>query len=164
MNSSITMANWWSHSVNNLLINFKTSVLLLKWRILEYICSYWWSILNTTMMIVLVFSQIFHKELMNCTQTFKSTTKSIFTSIIRFPEILSFLLGDSSSISSTLDEDNAGVWKTENVSFLVANVAAMYRHSNCHFLIHYLQLRNWFQYLHYLKVVFSLLKNPSFIL
>ena len=150
MNSSITMANWWSHSVNNLLINFKTSVLLLKWRILEYICSYWWSILNTTMMIVLVFSQIFHKELMNCTQTFKSTTKSIFTSIIRFPEILSFLLGDSSSISSTLDEDNEGVWETENVSLLVANVAVavgtttliMYRYSNCHFLIHYLQLRN----------------------
>ena len=150
MNSSITMANWWSHSVNNLLINFKTSVLLLKWRILEYICSYWWSILNTTMMIVLVFSQIFHKELMNCTQTFRSTTKSIFTSIIRFPEILSFLLGDSSSISSTLDEDNEGVWETENVSLLVANVAVavgtttliMYRYSNCHFLIHYLQLRN----------------------
>ena len=150
MNSSITMANWWSHSVNNLLINFKTSALLLKWRILEYICSYWWSILNTTMMIVLVFSQIFHKELMNCTQTFKSTTKSIFTSIIRFPEILSFLLGDSSSISSTLDEDNEGVWETENVSLLVANVAVavgtttliMYRYSNCHFLIHYLQLRN----------------------
>ena len=137
MNSSITMANWWSHSVNNLLINFKTSVFLLKWRILEYICSYWWSVLNNT--------------------------KSMFTSIIRFSEILSFLLGDSSSIS-TLDEDNEGVWKTENVSFLVANVAAMYRHSNCHFLIHYLQLRNWFQYLHYLKVVFSLLKNPSFIL
>ena len=43
---------------------------------------------------------------MNCTQTFKSTTKSIFTSIIRFPEILSFLLGD---------EDNEGVWETENV-------------------------------------------------
>ena len=150
MDSSITMANWWSHSVNNLLINFKTSVLLLKWRILEYICSYWWSILNTTMMIVLVFSQIFHKELMNCTQTFRSTTKSIFTSIIRFPEILSFLLGDSSSISSTLDEDNEGVWETENVSLLVANVAVavgtttliMYRYSNCHFLIHYLQLRN----------------------
>ena len=60
---------------------------------------------------------------MNCTQTFKSTTKSIFTSIIRFPEILSFLLGDSSSISSTLDEDNEGVWETENVSLLVANVA-----------------------------------------
>ena len=150
MDSSITMANWWSHSVNNLLKNFKTSVLLLKWRILEYICSYWWSILNTTMMIVLVFSQIFHKELMNCTQTFKSTTKSIFTSIIRFPEILSFLLGDSSSISSTLDEDNEDVWETKNVSLLVANVAVavgtttliMYRYSNCHFLIHYLQLRN----------------------
>ena len=106
LNSSITMTNWWSQSVNNLLINFKTSILLLKWIILEYICSYWWSILNTTMMIVLVFSQIFHKELMNCTQTFKSTTKSIFTSIIRFPEILSFLLGD---------EDNEGVWETENV-------------------------------------------------
>ena len=66
---------------------------------------------------------------MNCTQTFrtehltKNTTKSIFTSIIRFPEILSFLLGDSSSISSTLDQDNEGVWETENVSLLVANVA-----------------------------------------
>ena len=93
---------------------------------------------------------------MNCTQTFrtehltKNTTKSIFTSIIRFPEILSFLLGDSSSISSTLDQDNEGVWETENVSLLVANVAVavgttsliMYRYSNCHFLIHYLQLRN----------------------
>ena len=129
MNSSITMANWWSHSVNNLLINFKTSVLLLKWRILEYICSYWWSILNTTMMIVLVFSQIFHKELMNCTQTFrtkhhtKNTTKSIFTTIIQFPEILPFLSGDFSSISSTLNEDTEGVWETENVSLLLANVA-----------------------------------------
>ena len=40
-----------------------------------------------------------------------------------FPEILYFLLGDSSSISSTLDEDNEGVWETENVSLLVANVA-----------------------------------------
>ena len=39
------------------------------------------------------------------------------------PEILSFLLGDSSSISSTLDQDNEGVWETENVSLLVANVA-----------------------------------------
>ena len=53
----------------------------------------------------------------------KNTTKSIFTSIIRFPEIISFLLGDSSSISSTLDEDNEGVWETENVSLLEANVA-----------------------------------------
>ena len=87
---------------------------------------------------------------MNCTQTFRSTTKSIFTSIIRFPEILSFLLGDSSSISSTLDEDNGVVWETENVSLLVANVAAAVgtttlcigRYSNCHFLIHYMQLRN----------------------
>ena len=76
--------------------------------------------------------------------------KVYFTSIIWFPEILSFLLGDSSSISSTLDEDNEGVWETENVSLLVANVAVavgtttliMYRYSNCHFLIHYLQLRN----------------------
>ena len=121
MNSSITMTKWWPHSVNNLLNNFKTSVPSLKWRILEYICSYWWSILNTTMMIVLVFSQIFHKELMNCTQTFrhkihltKNTFKSIFTSIIRFPEILSFLLGDSSYISFTLDEDNEGLWEIEN--------------------------------------------------
>ena len=87
---------------------------------------------------------------MNCTQTFRSTTKSIFTSIIRFPEILSFLLGDSSSISSTLDEDNEGVWETENASLLVANVAVavsittliMSRSPNCNFLIHYLQLRN----------------------
>ena len=39
------------------------------------------------------------------------------------PEILSFLLGDSSSISSTLDEDNEGVLETENVSLLVVNVA-----------------------------------------
>ena len=61
-----------------------------------------------------------------------------------------FLLGDSSSISSTLDEDHEGVSETENVSLLVANVAVavgtatliMYRYSNCHFLIHYLQLRN----------------------
>ena len=147
------MANWWSHSVNKLLNNLKTSVLLLKWRILEYICSYWWSILNTTMMIVLVFSQIFHKELMNSTQHLGHNIlplKVYFTSIIWFPEILSFLLGDSSSISSTLDEDNEDVWETENVSLLVANVAVavgtttliMYRYSNCHFLIHYLQLRN----------------------
>ena len=34
-----------------------------------------------------------------------------------------FFLDDSSSISSTLDEDNEGVWETENVSLLVANVA-----------------------------------------
>ena len=47
----------------------------------------------------------------------------MFTSIIRFPEILSFLLFDSSSISSTLDEDNEGVWETENVLLLVANDA-----------------------------------------
>ena len=150
MNSNITMVNWWSHSVNNLLINFKTSVILLKWRILEYICSYWWSILNTTIMIVLVFSQIFHKELINCTQTFRTwhlTTKSIFTSIIWFQK-LSFLLGDFTSISSTLDVEN--VWETKNVSLLVTNVAVavgattliMYRYSNCYFLIHYLQLRN----------------------
>ena len=148
------MANWWSNShVNNLLIIIKTSVILLKWRILEYICCYWWNILYTTMMIVLVFSQIFHKELINCTQTFttkhlnKNTTTSIFTSIIQFPEKLSFLLVDSSSISSILDEDNEGVWETENVLLLVANVSVtvgttaliMYRYSNCHFLIHYLQ-------------------------
>ena len=151
MNSSITMVNWWSHSpVNNFLINFETSVLLLKWGILEYICSYWCSILYTTMMIVLVFSQIFYKELINCTQAF--TTKQCnrnTTSIIWFPEILSFLLVDSSSISSSLDEDNEGVWETENVLLLVANVSVtvgttasiMYRYSNCHFLIHYLQLR-----------------------
>ena len=64
--------------------------------------------------------------------------------------MLSFLLGDSSSISSTLDQDNEGVWETENVSLLVANVAVVvgttsliiYRYSNCYFLIHYLQLRN----------------------
>ena len=68
LNSSITMTNWCSQSVNNLLINFKTSILLLKWIILEYMCSYWWSILNTTMMIVLIFSQIFHKDLVNSTQ------------------------------------------------------------------------------------------------
>ena len=136
-----------------MLINFKTSALLLKWRILEYICSYWWSILNTTMMIVLVFSQIFHKELMNSTQHLGHNIlplKVYFTSIIWFPEILSFLLGDSSSISSTLDSNNKGVWETENVSLLVANVAVAvgttalikYRHLNCYFLIHYLQLRN----------------------
>ena len=64
--------------------------------------------------------------------------------------MLSFLLGDSSSISSTLDQDNEGVWETESVSLLVANVAVVvgttsliiYRYSNCYFLIHYLQLRN----------------------
>ena len=33
----------------------------------------------------------------------------MFTSVIRFPEILSFLLDDFSSISSTLDEDDEGV-------------------------------------------------------
>ena len=43
--------------------------------------------------------------------------------IIRFPEILSFLWGKSSSISSTLDEDTEGVWETENVLLLLANVA-----------------------------------------
>ena len=32
-------------------------------------------------------------------------------------------MGDSSSISPTLDEDNEGVWETENVSLLEANVA-----------------------------------------
>ena len=38
--------------------------------------------------------------------------------------MLYFLLGDSSSISSTLDEDNEeDIWETENVSLLVANVA-----------------------------------------
>ena len=31
-------------------------------------------------------------------------------------------MGHSSSISSTLDEDNEGVWETENVSLLVAKV------------------------------------------
>ena len=51
-------------------------------------------------------------------------------------------MGDSFSISSTLDEDNEGVWETENVSLLEANVAVavavgtttliMYRYSNCH--------------------------------
>ena len=30
---------------------------------------------------------------------------------------------DSSSISSTSDEDNEGVWETENVSLLVVSVA-----------------------------------------
>ena len=37
--------------------------------------------------------------------------------------MLSFLLGDSSSLCSTLDEDNEGAWETENVSLLVVNVA-----------------------------------------
>ena len=69
LNSSITMVNWWPHGVNNLLIIFKTSVLSLKWRILEYICSNWWSILNTTLMIDLILSQDFHKQLVNCIQT-----------------------------------------------------------------------------------------------
>ena len=50
---------------------------------------------------------------MNCAQTFRTyhltkNTKSIFTSIIQFLEILSFILGDS-SISSTLDEATEGV-------------------------------------------------------
>ena len=35
--------------------------------------------------------------------------------------MLSFLLGDSSSICSTLDKDNEGYWEAENVSLLVAN-------------------------------------------
>ena len=63
---------------------------------------------------------------MNCIQTFRTwhlTTKSIFTTIIWFPEILSFPLGHSSSISSTFDENNEGVWVTENVLLLAANVA-----------------------------------------
>ena len=61
-------------------------------------------------------------------------------------------MSDSSPISSTSDEDNEGVWETESVSLLVANVAVvvgtilsnliMYKYSNCHFLIHYAQLRN----------------------
>ena len=37
--------------------------------------------------------------------------------------MFSFLLGKSSSISSTLDEDTEGVWETENVLLLLANVA-----------------------------------------
>ena len=117
------------------------------------------------------FSQIFHKELMNCIQTFRTyhlTTKSIFTSIIS-PEIIYFLLGHSSSISSTLDEDNEGVWETENVSLLVESLAIavgtttliLYRYSNCHFLIQYLQLRNKFQYLFTLfKSCLLTLKKP----
>ena len=43
--------------------------------------------------------------------------------MIRFPEILSFLLGSSLSIPSTLYKDDEGVWETENVSLLVAKVA-----------------------------------------
>ena len=31
-------------------------------------------------------------------------------------------MGDCFSISSTIDEDNEGVWETENVPLLVANV------------------------------------------
>ena len=63
---------------------------------------------------------------MNCTKTFRTlhlTNKSIFTSIRWFPEIVSFLLGDSYYISYTLDEANEGVWETENVLLPVANVA-----------------------------------------
>ena len=65
---------------------------------------------------------------MNWTPTFRIqhlTTKTIFTSIIWFPEILSFLLDNSSSISSSLDEDNEDVWETENISLLVASVAVV---------------------------------------
>ena len=65
---------------------------------------------------------------MNWTPAFRIqhlTTKSIFASIIWFPEILSFLLGNSSSISSSLDEDNEDVWETENISLLVASVAVV---------------------------------------
>ena len=100
---------------------------------------------------------------------YNNTTKSIFTSIMRFPEILYLLLDDSSSISSTLDEDNEGVWETENVSLLVESLAIavgtttliLYRYSNCHFLIHYLQLRNKFQYLFTLfKSCLLTLKKP----
>ena len=47
----------------------------------------------------------------------------MFASIIWFPEILSFLLGDYSFISSTLDENNERVLETENFSLLVAKVA-----------------------------------------
>ena len=38
----------------------------------------------------------------------------------------------------------------------------MYLYSNCHFLIHYLQYINVFQYLHYLQLVFSFLKISFF--
>ena len=58
---------------------------------------------------------------MSCTQIFRTlhlTTKSIFTSIIWFPEILCFLLGGFSSISSTLHEDNEDNVST-NVSMTV---------------------------------------------
>ena len=47
----------------------------------------------------------------------------MFISIKRFAEILSFLFSDYSSLSSILNKDDEGVWKTENVSLLVANVA-----------------------------------------
>ena len=51
--------------------------------------------------------------------------------------MLSFLLGDSSSICSTLDKDNEGYWEAENVSLLVANYGlCIYKYSNCHLLIH----------------------------
>ena len=96
-NSSITMANWWSHSVNNLLLNFKTSLFFADVKNSWIYLQLRWSILNTTMLIVLVFSQIFHKYLMNCTQTFRRkhlTTESIFTPIIWFPEIISLLSGE----------------------------------------------------------------------
>ena len=65
---------------------------------------------------------------MNCTQTLGynispkiSTTKYILHQYYDSQKY-SFLLGDSSSISSTLDEDTGSVWKTENVSLLATNV------------------------------------------
>ena len=37
-------------------------------------------------------------------------------------EILSFLLVHSSFISSSLNEDNEGVWETQNISLFAVNV------------------------------------------
>ena len=61
------------------------------------------------------FFHVFHKELMNCTQTLGynispkiSTTKYILHQYYDSQKY-SFLLGDSSSISSTLDEDTGSV-------------------------------------------------------
>ena len=49
-----------------MLINFKFSCLLLEnWRIHKYVCSCCWGILNIKMMIFMVFSHIFHEELIN---------------------------------------------------------------------------------------------------
>ena len=138
-------------------------MLLLKWRIHGYICSCWCSILNITMMIVLVFfsylscraNELFSHIGLKISR--KTKFININNTILR---ILSFL-GDSSSISSILDENTEDVWETENVTLLVANaVLQWYYHfdhvySNCHFLILYLQLINQFQYLYTMYKLFS---------